>query len=425
MTAEGFVALAVALVTILTTARLLGVLARRLGQPPVIGEILGGILLGPTLADGAVTRALFPLEVRPAMTVLADVGICVFMVFVGLHVDRGLLRGHGRIMSTISISAVVVPFLAGVLLASVLADRHADGGGLVFTLFMGAALACTAFPVLARILRDRDLLDTPIGGLALACAALDDVLIWSLLAVVAAIAGAGTDPARVLLVVPMVVVLLTVVRPLTKRWLRRHPMDGILPGCLLFVFLAAGATACSLATDWMGLHLIFGAFMFGVAMPEGGAAFLRERVLPKVERGTETLLIPVFFASAGIGVDLSTVDLVGLGEFGLILLAAVGGKGIGGYVGARICGVRRRHSAVLSILLNTRGLTELILLNVGVQIGVLDADLYSLMVVMALVTTAMTGALLRVVYPPAVACLDRRGAGRVGDNPAEHDRARS
>ncbi|MEV7554102.1 cation:proton antiporter [Amycolatopsis sp. NPDC089917] len=407
MTASGFAQLVIALVTILVTARLLGALARRLGQPPVIGEILGGILLGPTLAGGAVTRALFPLEVRPAMTALADVGICVFMVFVGLHVDRRLLRGHGRMMSTVSVSAVALPFVSGVLLALLLADRHADGGGLVFTLFMGAAIACTAFPVLARILRDRDLLDTPIGGLALACAALDDVLIWALLAVVAAIAGAGTDPTRVLLVVPLVVVLLTVVRPLATRWLRRYPLDGAASGCLLFVFLAAGATACSLATEWMGLHLIFGAFVFGVAMPEGGAAFLRERVLPKVERGTETLLIPVFFASAGIGVDLSTVDIRGVGEFGLILLAAVGGKGIGGYAGARICGARRRHSAVMAILLNTRGLTELILLNVGMRIGVLDANLYSLMVVMALVTTAMTGTLLRLVYPPDVARLDR------------------
>ncbi|GAB3727509.1 hypothetical protein GCM10027598_47320 [Amycolatopsis oliviviridis] len=273
--------------------------------------MIGEILLGPTRADGAVTRAMFPLEVRPAMSVLADVGICVFMVFVGLHVDRGLVRGHGRIMSTVSISAVALPFAAGVLLALLLADRHAQGGGLVFTLFMGAVIACTAFPVLARILRDRDLLDMPIGGLALACAALDDVLIWSLLAVVAPIAGAGTDPTRVLLVVPLVVVLLTVVRPLAKRWLRRRPMDGVLSGCLLFVFMVAGATACALATDWMGLHLIFGAFMFGVAMPEGGAAFLRERLLPKVKRGSETPLIPVFFASAGIGVILSTVDFRG------------------------------------------------------------------------------------------------------------------
>jgi Kef-type K+ transport system membrane component KefB len=392
-------ALLLALAVIVIAARLLGSLAHRLGQPAVIGEIVAGILLGPTLAGGVVASAIFPAGVRPALTTLANVGVCIFMFFVGLHLDRELLRGQGRIAATVSISAMVLPFGLGVLLALYLAARYPTGNRLAFALFIGTALSITAFPVLARILSGNGLVKTPIGGLALACAALDDVLAWSLLAAVVAIAGASGHPWRVLLVVPLAAVLLKVAGPLLARAGRRLPAGPLASGAVL-VAGAAGLVLCAEATDWMGLHPIFGAFLFGVVLPRDAVPALTARVLPRVEAVNSFVLLPVFFLIVGLKVNLAQIGTSGLAELALILAAAIGGKGIGAYLGARVCGARPRHSAVLATLMNTRGLTELIALTVGLQLGLLDRALYSLMVVMAVVTTAMTGAVLRLIYPP-------------------------
>jgi K+:H+ antiporter len=405
--------LILALAVIVVAARLFGVLARRLGQPAVTGEILAGILLGPTLAGGAVTAAVFPSYVRPALSVLADIGVCVFMFFVGLHVDRDLLRGQGRIATMVSVSAMVLPFGLGTLLALYLAGSRPVPDRLAFVLFIGAAMSITAFPVLARILSDGGLIRTPIGGLALASAALDDVLAWSLLAVVVAIADASRNPWRVLLVVPFAAVLLKIVRPLLARLAERHLPAGTPAGSGLLVAAAAGLLLCAEVTDWMGLHPIFGAFLFGVVMPRDRVPALCARVLRGVEKTNAVVLLPVFFLIVGFNVNLAGVDAHRAGEFALILLVAIGGKGIGAFAGARVCGARPRHCAVLAVLINTRGLTELIALTVGLQLGLLNQDLYSLMVVMALVTTAMTGVLLRLIYPP----------GRVRQDVAAHDAA--
>lgn len=399
--------LLVDLVVIVGLARLLGGLAQRLGQPAVIGEILGGILLGPTLFGGAVTRTLFPAAVMPSLTMLANVGVTVFMFLIGLELDRSLLRGKSRIATSVSLSAIVPPFALGALLALYLFEHHPTSQRVAFVLFLGTAMSVTAFPVLARILTDKGLLYTPIGALALACASVDDVLAWSLLAIVAALAGAPTDPWLVLLVVPYAAVLLLVVRPLlarvaargsATRWGKR-PVAGGLGGAAVLVAVSVGLWLSAEATEWMGLHLIFGAFLFGVAMPREQGAQLRERVLPWIRRICSILLLPVFLMVAGIKVNLSSVDGLAMAELGLILLVAIVGKGVGAFAGARFNGVQVRHSAVLAILINTRGLTELIVLTVGLQLGVLDSRLYSLMVMMALVTTAMTGVLLRIVYP--------------------------
>ena len=401
MTVDQLPRLLLALVVIIVSAQLCGRLARLLGQPAVIGEITGGVLLGPTLAGGVLTAAVFPAGIRPALAVLADVGVCVFMFLIGMHLDRRLLRGQGRIATTVSLSAIVLPFGLGVLLALQLFDAHPTESRLAFVLFLGTAMSITAFPVLARILTDKGLIDTPIGGLALAVAAIDDVIAWSLLAVVAAVADGGGDPWRVLLVVPFVVLMLKVVRPLLARLAARHDVRGRGASAAVLLGLAAALFLSAQATEWMGLHLVFGAFLLGSVMPTEGATALRERVLPRLERVNAVVLLPVFFVVAGIKVDLSTVDAGALGELALILLVAIGGKGVGAFVGARATGVRNRHSAVLAILINTRGLTELIVLTVGLQLGVLDQALYSLMVVMALVTTAMSGVLLPLVYPAA------------------------
>lgn len=400
MELEAAVRLLLALLVIIVVARLLGALARRLGQPAVIGEILGGILLGPTLFGGAVTYAVFPADILPTLSILASIGVCVFMFLVGLHLDRGMLRGQGRITATVSLSSTVLPFGLGALLALYLAANHPTDNRLAFVLFLGIAMSVTAFPVLARILTDRGLINTPIGGLALACAAVSDVLAWSALAVVAALAGGGGEPWRVLLVVPFAVLMLKVARPMLARLARWRPAPSRLAGGAVLVAVAAGVLLAAGATQWMGLHWIFGAFLFGAAMPAEGAVALRERVLPWIEKVSSLILLPVFFVVAGITVDLSGMDGVALRELALILLVAIAGKCVGAFAGARVTGVRPRHATVLAILINTRGLTELVLLTVGLQLGVLDQSLYSLMVVMALVTTAMAGVLLRVVYPP-------------------------
>jgi Kef-type K+ transport system membrane component KefB len=392
-------ALLLALAVIVAAARLLGWLAHRLGQPEVIGEIVAGILLGPSLAHGVVTAAMFPAGVRPALTALANVGICIFMFFVGLHLDRELLRGQGRTAATVSVGAMVLPFGLGVLLALYLGARHPTGNRLAFALFIGTALSITAFPVLARILNEKGLVKTPIGGLALACAALDDVLAWSLLAVVVAIAGASHHSWRVLLVAPFAAALLKVTGPMLAR-AGRHLRAGPLASGATVVAGAAGLVLCAEATDWMGLHPIFGAFLFGVVVPRDVLTKLSPRVLPRVAAVNSFALLPVYFLIVGLKVNLAQTDVSRLAELALILAAAVGGKGIGAYLGARVCGARPRHSAVLATLMNTRGLTELIALTVGLQLGLLDQALYSLMVVMAVVTTAMTGVLLRLIYPP-------------------------
>ena len=407
---EALPALLLGLAVIVVVARVLGALARRLGQPAVIGEIVGGILLGPTLFGGAVTRTLFPDGVRPSLSTLASIGVCVFMFLVGLHLDRDLLRGQGRLASTVSLSAIVLPFALGVLLALHLFDNHPTGDKLAFVFFLGTAMSVTAFPVLARILTDKGLIDTPIGGLALACAAVDDVLAWSLLAVVATLAGAGDDPWRVALVIPYALFMLFAVRPLLARLAAGRAGSGRLAGAAVLVAVAAGLFLSAEATEWMGLHAIFGAFLFGVVMPRDGVTALREHALPWIERVCSVLLLPVFFMVAGLKVDLSKVDLTALGELGLILLVAVGGKFGGALLGARLNGVRWRHSTVLATLINTRGLTELIVLAVGLQLAVLDQALYSLMVVMALVTTAMAGLLLPLIYPPERVARDRAAA---------------
>jgi Kef-type K+ transport system membrane component KefB len=391
--------LVLGLAVIVVLAWLFGALARRLGQPAVIGEILAGILLGPSLFGGALTRTLFPADVRPWLALLANIGVAVFMFLVGMEFDRDLLRGQARMATGVSLSAIMLPFALGALLALYLIGHHPTGHRLAFVLFIGTAMSVTAFPVLARILTDRGMIDTPIGGLALACAAVGDVLAWALLAVVGALAGAATEPWQVLLIVPFTAVLLGVVRPLLARLAARYPAGGRLSGVGVLLAVSVGLLLCAQATERMGLHLIFGAFLFGVAMPRAGAPVIREQVLPWIRRICSVLLLPVFFMTASLAVDLSTMDAVAFGELALILLVAIAGKFLGAFVGSYFHGVRARPSAVLAVLLNTRGLTELVALTVGLQLGVLPPDLFSLMVVMALVTTAMTGVLLKFVHP--------------------------
>ncbi|GAA4561642.1 hypothetical protein GCM10023176_00770 [Micromonospora coerulea] len=391
--------LLLALAIIIVAARLLGALARRLDQPPVIGEVLAGIALGPTLLHGTVSEAVFPTDIRPFLAALANLGVALFMFIVGLELDHALVRGRGRLASSVSISSIVLPFGLGALLSLYLIGNHPSRDPLGFALFMGAAMSVTAFPVLARILTDREMSHTLVGQVALTCAAVDDVLAWTMLATVVTVAGAAADQARLLLLVlPYLAVMFLVVRPLLRRVAAAQRAAGRLTSSTLAVVLA-GVLLSAAATEAVGLHFIFGAFLFGVVMPREGGAALRAELLERVGQVSSVLLLPVFFIVAGLRVDLSAVGSTGLAELALILLVAIGGKFVGAYLAARANGLPARESGALATLMNTRGLTELVILNIGLQLTLLDTRLYSLMVVMAVLTTAMAGPLLRLLYP--------------------------
>ena len=401
------------LAIIILLARLLGIAAKRLGQPPVLGEIIAGILLGPTLFQGKITATLFPITLRPSLSALASLGVVMFMFTVGYQLDLRLFRGRERVAASVSVSSVILPLALGTGLGVWLASRHHVHHVLPFALFVGTAMSVTAFPVLARILTDRGMQRTRIGGVALASAAMDDVLAWSLLIVVVAIAGAGGQQFRLLLAPVYAGVMLGVVRPLLRRLVDVYQQRGRLTPNVLAAVLV-GLLLSSYATDWMGVKYIFGAFLFGVIMPRDGAApALREDILGRLEQVSVLVLLPVFFVVSGLSVDLSSIGLSGLVELCLILLVAVAGKFGGAFAGARMAGVRDRRAGVLATLMNTRGLTGIVVLSVGLQLHILDPSLYALMIVMAIVTTAMAGPLLHFIYPDRFVLRDIAEADRV------------
>ncbi|WP_370964536.1 cation:proton antiporter [Amycolatopsis sp. cg9] len=392
--------LIVDVVIIVAVARLLGALLTRIGQPAVIGEILAGIVLGPTLMGESLNAALFPADVRPVLSWLANVGVIVFLFFIGLELDRSLLREQRRVVAAVAFGSLALPFALGVGLALLLLPAHPTGNALAFVLFTGTALSVTAFPVLARILTDRGMVHTRLGVLALTVAAVIDVVAWVLLAVVAAVVGTEALPAwRIALVVPYVALMVGGVRPLLRRFAERRPRPGPVASAGVLTGIGLGVAGSAAATSWMGLHAIFGAFLFGWVMPRTGLPLLRERVLPAVERASSNFLLPIFFAVAGFSVDLSTMDVSSYVELALVLVVAVAGKFAGTFTAAKAVGVPTRPATVLATLINTRGLTELIVLVVGLQLAVLDRQTYSIMVMMALLTTSMTGVILRLIHP--------------------------
>ncbi|MDI3384815.1 cation:proton antiporter [Streptomyces sp. B-S-A8] len=415
MTTHQTVMITVGLALILVLAHVLGRLARRCGQPAVIGEILAGILLGPTLFHGALSEMLVPLDTRPMLTTLGNLGVALFMFLVGLELDYRLLRGNGRVTAGVAVGSIVCAFGLGVLLALYLWNDHAVEHRLGFLLFIGAAMSITAFPVLARILTDRRIQHTRVGALALASAAVGDVAAWLLLAALLTFAG-SQNSWQVLLVVPYALAMVWVLRPLLGRLLaaptrgRGAPEHGVVEQGLSatqLVTLTALLLVSGALSEWLGLHFIFGVFLVGAIVPRRGTERLRAAVRDRFET-IIWMLLPAYFAVLGLKVDLTTVGGDGLGKLGLILLVAIGGKFGGAYLGARFAGQPRRSATTLGILMNTRGLTELIILGVGLQLGLLDAELYSLMVVMALVTTAMTAPLLRCAYPSHMIDADLR-----------------
>ncbi|MFB4276908.1 cation:proton antiporter [Nonomuraea sp. MTCD27] len=388
------------LALILALAKVMGALAQRLGQPAVVGEIVAGVVLGPTLLSPALTAAIFPGEVRPVLNALAQVGVALFMFVVGTELDLGTMKGGGRLTVWTSLFATAVPLALGGLLAATLLSGYQRGPSAGFVLFFAVAMSVTAFPVLARIIADRGMTGTRMGSTALTCAAVCDLLAWSLLALVVAHVTGARFQWWLLLLVPYVVVMVTIVRPLLRRASEFCPR-GEPAGGFFFAVVLGGLLVSAAFTEWLGLHYIFGAFLFGALLPRGAGDQVRKGMIRQVEPLCATLLLPVYFVMAGLKIDLSGLTVTQLAELALILATAVIAKFGGTYAGARIGGLDRRGAITLGALLNTRGLTELVVLGVGLELGVLDDRLYSLMVVMAVVTTVLAGPLLSRLHPPS------------------------
>ncbi|MFI9330378.1 cation:proton antiporter [Kitasatospora sp. NPDC052868] len=398
----------VALAVILAAAFVCGRLAVRLRQPAVMGEIVGGVALGPSLLGllpGHLDAVLFPAEVQPFLRVLSQLGLVFFMFIVGYQFDIGHLRGAGRQVTAVSLSSVALPFALGLGLA-VLLQPWFDKSQLTTddwlgpALFLGAAMSITAFPVLARIIAERRMQQDPLGAMSLACAALQDFLAWCALAVVVAVVKSQSPWAlgRLALNSALVVLVLAfVVRP-GLTWLLAPERRRSVGGPWIHAVLVTGTLLTAYVTSTIGLDAVFGAFMFGAAVPRRRIDVLAPEVPERIEQAG-LLLLPAFFTVTGLSVDLAGLGLHGLAIVAAVLVTACAGKFVGAAAAARLTGSTRRDAAALGILLNARGLTELVILNVGHRLGVIDTRMFSAMVVMALVTTLMTGPLLRRLPP--------------------------
>lgn len=394
---------------VILVARLAGAAFRRFKQPQVVGEMAAGIVLGPSVLGWAapgVEAALFPVQSLGFLSALSQIGLVVFMFVVGVELNPWQMRGRTHTAVITSHASITLPFLLGSVLAlslyPVLSDDTVRFSH--FALFVGTAMSVTAFPVLARILAERRLLGHEVGLIAIACAAVDDVTAWCILAAVVALVR-SEGPATPLWftlggTIGYVLLMAVVIRPLLQRmllWLYRRQGEGEISHDMmgLLLLLAFGS---AWVTEWLGIHALFGAFFAGVVMPKD-PKFVRA-VHERIEGLVVVLLLPLFFAYTGLRTRIELLASPGLwGYAGLIILVAVVGKIGGSMVAARVSGAEWRLAAAVGILMNTRGLMELVVLNIGLDIGVISPALFTMMVLMALVTTLMTNPLLELVFP--------------------------
>lgn len=391
------------LIVIIVVAKLFGAIFRRIGQPPVMGEMVAGIILGPSVLGWvwpAAAAFLFPSHSMTTLGVLSQVGVVLFMFIVGMELDLDHLREKASAAIMVSHASIIVPFLLGAALALTLFPALATPGTTFtpFGLFLGIAMSITAFPVLARILKDRQLTQLPLGTTALACAAVDDVTAWCILAVVVAILNStGLRGAlfTIALTVVFVMLMLLLVKPQFEPFINRRINDPKYSRRLLAGVLAFALT-CAWLTETIGIHALFGGFIAGVVMPSnpGVEKFLQD----KIEAFSSTVLLPLFFVFTGLRTQVTLLNdwwswLICVA----IVVVAVVGKLGGSMLMARWTRMSWRDSFAIGALMNTRGLIELVVLNIGYDLGILSDRIFVMMVIMALTTTFMTGPLLSLV----------------------------
>ncbi|OGO33805.1 MAG: hypothetical protein A2W35_12700 [Chloroflexi bacterium RBG_16_57_11] len=393
------------IIVILGAARLVGWLFRKIRQPQVVGEMAAGILLGPSLLGLVAPRVygfIFPADSLSYLNAISQIGLIIFMFLIGLELDVNILRGRGHTTVITSQISIYVPFLLGILLAVFLYPRlsYEDVPFFLFAMFIGTAMSITAFPVLARILSERKMLRTHLGTVAIACAAVDDITGWMILAVLMLLARASESILPLWgMIVGVGVYLGIMLFPLRRLmcWIEDYYQQRgqITQGILALILLFALASAWS--TEFLGIHALIGAFLAGVIMPRhhGFVHALTE----KLNDFTVVFLLPLFFAYTGLRTSVALLDSPVLWLYcGLIILVAVLGKFSGGSIPARLTGMTWRDSWALGALMNTRGLMELVLLNIALDIGLITPTLFTMLVFMALTTTFMTAPVLEWLY---------------------------
>lgn len=400
--------LLVQLLVILLVSRVFALALRWLGQPAVVGEMLAGLALGPllfgALAPGWQAR-LFPADSLGALQSLSTLGLVLFMTVVGAELR--MPNGAGRLLraaSWIGGLAFVLPVLLALGIAPLLFANYAPSGVAFwpFAVFMATACGITALPVMARIVKERGLIDSVPGRLGIAAAAVADVLAWVALAFVVGLIGAHGEWTSfwhtMIGLLLMLAATFLLLHPLCGWLLGRHAPEGHAGGAVL-AFLLMGAFGCAAITEWLGLHAVFGAFLFGLCLPRDDR--LLQGLIERVEHVTLVALLPVFFVLAGLSTSARLLTMDAALALGLILLVAVAGKLFGGMAGARLAGQGWRDSFAIGALMNTRGMMELIVIKVGLDAGVINTAMFTILLVMAIVTTMMTTPMVLVFYASA------------------------
>jgi Kef-type K+ transport system membrane component KefB len=391
------------IITIIFVARFFGWLFRKIGQPTVIGEMIAGIVLGPSLLGmyfPEYSAILFPVESLGNLQFLSQIGLILFMFVIGMELDLNALKNKANDAVIISHASIIIPFTLGTALAYMIYLQFAPANVefLSFALFLGIAMSITAFPVLARIVQERGIHKTRLGTIVITCAAADDITAWCILATVIAIVKAGSFTSSlyiIALAVLYVFIMLKMVKPFLKHVGDLKDSRQSLSKPVVAIFLLT-LIISSYATEVIGIHALFGAFMAGAVMPEN--AKFRSIFIEKVEDVAVILLLPLFFVFTGLRTEIGLINDPYLLKMTLIIiLVAVAGKFLGSAVAAKFTGQSWRDSLTIGALMNTRGLMELVVLNIGYDLGVLTAEVFTMMVIMALVTTFMTGPALDLI----------------------------
>lgn len=396
------------LVTIIVISQLFVAVFKKIGQPAVIAEIVAGIALGPSLLGmflPDVSNFIFPKSSLGNLQMLSQVGLVLFMFVVGMELNLQALKKKARAAVIISHASILIPYLLGVILALFLYKTYSPSNipFYAFALFIGIAMSITAFPVLARIIKERKMVHTRLGTIAITCAAADDITAWCLLAFVIAIVKAGSLSASVytiILTVAFIAAMLYIVKPFLRKVIEKRNADNTITRssiALVFVVLLVSA----LITELIGIHALFGAFMAGVIMPQ--SFNFREQVIAKTEDVATVLLLPLFFVFTGLRTQIGLLNEGSMWVVCLIITAiAIIGKFGGSALAARVTGENTYNSLAIGALMNTRGLVELVVLNIGYDLGILTPKLFTMFVLMALITTFMTNPLMNLLnrlYP--------------------------